>query len=360
VLINDVARKRLLLADASLKNAKVVLDSASNSSTGSIGISVPTAPLIRYTADSTLYVDVATLSLLVIDPSGKIARVMALPKPRDALFMATAQAFGFPGMDPQGRLIYRGQIIIPPKPPEPGERVSIPIPEQPDSGPIVRADFDKRTVDTLGTLKIFKPGSMKLTNDKEGNMKLSMVLSPMDTGDEWAVLPDGTVAIVRAHDYHVDWIAPDGTKSSSPKMPFDWKRMTDEQKQFKIDSIRPEVEKQIAAAPLQTIPTPEGPRKLSMQVEFAPLNQWPDYEPPISPGSVKVDLDGNLWIVPHTSASAAGGLLYDVVNRKGDITMRVQFPARRALAGFGPGGTIYTISTSADMKTAVLERTRLK
>jgi hypothetical protein len=70
-------------------------------------------------------------------------------------------------------------------------------------------------------------------------------------------------------------------------MPFDWKRLSDEQKQFKIDSLRPEMEKQLKAqgASLPTIPTPNGPRRISIEFDFVPLNKIPDYEPPISPGS---------------------------------------------------------------------------
>ena len=33
--------------------------------------------------------------------------------------------------------------------------------------------------------------------------------------------------------------------------------------------------------------------------------------------------------------------VYDVVNRKGELTYRVQVPAGRQLVGFGPNGTVY-------------------
>lgn len=44
---------------------------------------------------------------------------------------------------------------------------------------------------------------------------------------------------------------------------------------------------------------------------------------------------------PSTSMQARGGLLYDVVNRKGEVFERVQLPPFCALAGFGVRGTIY-------------------
>ena len=47
--------------------------------------------------------------------------------------------------------------------------------------------------------------------------------------DDWAVLPDGTIAIVRK-DYHVDFVDADGKRTSAPKIPFDWQRLTDSAK----------------------------------------------------------------------------------------------------------------------------------
>jgi hypothetical protein len=239
---------------------------------------------------------------------------------------------------------------------------SFSIPQQPDSSPIVRADFDTRKVDTIATIKALNPTSkMSMAPDKDGNLAMKMTLNPLDTGDEWAMLTDGTIAIVRAHDYHVDFVDPDGTKRSAPKMPFDWMRLTDEQKQFKIDSIRPELDKQMKAqgVNLPTIPTPNGPKKIVLAFDFVPLKEIADYEPPVSPGSVKADLNNQLWIVPRTASGAGNaGLRYDIVNRQGELVERVQFPKGKVLAGFGPGGLVYLLNT--DGKTATLERATLK
>jgi hypothetical protein len=355
VMVNDVMRRRVLLFEPSLSKFTVVIDSGST--TGSaMAAAVPSAQLIRYDADSTLYVDVATQALLVIDASGKVARVMALPRPTDAIYLSAA-AFGPAWVDPKGHLIYRG--MRPPKitAPEPGSKVMMSIPQMSDSGPILRADFDQRKVDTVTTLKVLQPGSMTLTQEGT-NISLKMVVNPMDTGDEWGMLPDGTIAILRAHDYHIDWVSPDGKVTSSPKMAFDWKSMTDEQKQFKLDSIRPELQKAIDAQPAQMVPTAEGPRRMRMQFEFVPINKLPDYEPAIAPGALKVDLKGNLWIVPRTSSGASGGLLLDVVNRKGEIMERVQLPKGYALAGFGPLDEVYLLRV--DGKVGFLERAKLR
>jgi len=355
VMVNDVLRRRVLLFEPSLAKYIVVIDSGSTTGTA-ISSAVPSAQLMRYTADSTLYVDVATQALLVIDAAGKVARVMALPKPTDAFYLATPQ-FGSAYIDPLGRLVYRGMILPKMVPPEPGSKVLMSMPQQSDSGPILRGDFDTRTVDTVTTLKVLQPGSMTLVQEGQ-RISMKMVVNPMDTGDEWGMLPDGTIAILRAHDYHMDWVAPDGRRTSSPKMAFDWKVLTDGQKQFKLDSMRPLLQQAIDASPGQTIPTADGPRRIKIQFEFVPLNKLPDYEPPIAPGSMKIDLKGNLWIVPRTSAGANGGLLYDVVNRNGEVAERVQFPKGYSLAGFGNGGEVYLLRVAG--RVGFLERAAIR
>ncbi len=53
----------------------------------------------------------------------------------------------------------------------------------------------------------------------------------------------------------------------------------------------------------------------------------------------------------------AAPLVYDVVNRKGELVHRVQLPAGRQLVGFGPMGAIYM--TAREGREIFLEKTRL-
>ena len=77
----------------------------------------------------------------------------------------------------------------------------------------------------------------------------------------------------------------------------------------------------------------------------------------LQPGTMRADPEGRLWILPSTSSQSGGGLLYDVVNRKGEIVERVRIPAGRLLAGFGAKGVMYL--TARDATGNWLERTRL-
>ena len=318
----DPGRRRVKLFDSTLQSFKLIFDSTS----------MP--QLIRYYGDTTLALDAASRTMIVLDGQGKTVRSMAIPKQQD--FPGLVGFIRTPWIDPKGRLVYQGVAQRPPV----ASPVLRQVPFLPDSAPIVRGDFDTRTVDTIAMVKIVKPGVLDV-KESAASVSVRAFLDPTSTADEWAMLPDGTIAIVREHDYHIDWIAPDGTRTSTPKMPFEWVRITDDQKRAIIDSLQATVDTLRKQNPPATIPTPDGPIRLSVDFQPLPIDKFPDFEAPIAPGSVRADLEGNLWIVPRTTAAAKGGLLYDVVNRKGEIFERVQFPPGVALVGFGPGGVVY-------------------
>jgi hypothetical protein len=86
VIVNDVVRRRLLLLYPVLASYTVIADSTSGSVNG---YGQRPGALIPYVADSTLYLDATAGSFLVIDPSGKVTRVMSPPRPNDINFIAS-------------------------------------------------------------------------------------------------------------------------------------------------------------------------------------------------------------------------------------------------------------------------------
>ena len=93
IIVNDAGRRRLLLVDSTLQGFAVIADSTAGSVNG---YGQRAGALIPYVADSTLYLDVTAGSFLVIDPLGKVARVMSPPRPKDNNTLANS-ATGFPG-----------------------------------------------------------------------------------------------------------------------------------------------------------------------------------------------------------------------------------------------------------------------
>jgi hypothetical protein len=335
-----LATRRLILLDNTLARAKVILDSAA--------MNLGANSLIPFAGDSTLIVEVSSQSMLVLDASGKVARVMAPPKGQDIYLLSGMNAAaGAAGIDPLGRIVYRANYRLMPTPNAQGQMM-MPLP--PEKAPIVRGNFDTRTVDTIGELAI--PVMIRMAPRPLGAPSTDMraEVNPMATGDEWAMLTDGSIAIVRWQDYHVDWIDPDGTKRSGPKMLFDWRKATDDEKKFKVDSMTKWIDSMIKIDMARPMPPnmPNMVRPPQPTFSFVPLDQMPTYHPPIRPGSVRADRDNNLWILPTTSSDAKNGLLYDVVNRKGELYQRVQLPAGAVIAGFGKGGLIYLLQPAGD------------
>src|SRR5262249_5389649 len=77
VLVNDTQRRQLLLFDASLTTINIIADSGTGTARS---YGARAGGIVPYLADSTLFVDPAGLSMLVIDPSGAVARVASLPR----------------------------------------------------------------------------------------------------------------------------------------------------------------------------------------------------------------------------------------------------------------------------------------
>jgi hypothetical protein len=353
IFINDVQRRQLLRFDATLQNVLVVADSAP-------GALMPYGQrpigLIPYLGDSSIVVDPATLSMVVLDKDGKTVRVMASPRTNDVNTLSNMN-LGSHAFDQKGRLYYRqgstggapggmammfgsgndrgggggrggqpggqggttqpgrgaAQSARPAGDEQargggqgggqpfggPGGRGFNPA-SQPDSVPIVRVDFDTRKADTVAYVKVPK-NETQMTRGEDGSTKISIKINPLPQADDWALLNDGTVAIMRVLDFHVDYYRPDGTHVSSDKLPFDWKRITDDDKTKLVDSLQTLAKAATERAGGGT----GGGGGFRMSFEPVAAEKLPDYYPPIRAGTTLADFDGNLWVLPATSNLSA-------------------------------------------------------
>ncbi|MBC8087230.1 MAG: hypothetical protein H7Z40_08170 [Phycisphaerae bacterium] len=378
VLVNDGLRRQLLLLDDKLAPSRIVLDSVAEAGTERYGPGA--APIIAALSDTTWFVDRQARALLVIDPVGKVVRTTAGP-PQPMHLQSISM--GRSGVDAKGNLLFRA--FTPPAPKRIGDttaRIVITEARPPATAPILRADFETRGVDTLGHLKQVSGIRVVATQSPPDRGSVVAYFHPLETLDDWAVLADGSVAIVRGADYHVDLIRPDGRREAGPKLAFDWKSISETEKQRIVDSTRAAVDSLVARVTAQsgvtaantavammlegmitnlgsTPPTPPPPPPRTsppgeraqppLKYEVVSSKELPDYYPPVRQGAAQADADGNLWILPNTSAqSKAGELVYDVVSGKGDLTERVRLPLGRSIAGFGKSGIVYLVSKEAD------------
>ncbi|MCA0377491.1 MAG: hypothetical protein LCH84_17755 [Gemmatimonadetes bacterium] len=363
VLVNDGMRRQLLRFDASLKNVVAVADTAP-------GALMPYGQrqlgLIPYQGDSSLVVDPATMSLVLIDGKGKTSRVMSSPRPND-INMLAGMNLGTNAFDAQGRMYYRqgnvgggpggGGVGMmfgsgndrgggrggnqqggnqqggnqqnrnaqqgrggggdfgggfggggfggggqggPGGPGGfggPGGRGFNPQ-NQPDSVPIVRVNFDTRKADTVTFVKVPK-NETQMTRGEDGQTRITVKINPLPQADDWSLLSDGTVAVIRVLDYHVDYYTPDGKHIAGERLPYDWKQIPDDDKQKFVDSLK-------ALAKVANDRASNGAGG-GMRMMFEPIafERFPDYFPPVRQGASIADRDGNLWVIPSTSTLAS-------------------------------------------------------
>jgi hypothetical protein len=391
VYVNDMTARRLLLFDSTLQSGRVILDSAGE---GASGYGSFPGSLLPYHGDSALFIAPQALSMLVLTPAGAVARVMAVPPSGGGMAALLGSIFGTPGFDAQGRLVY----FAPPRfqAPAPSPGGGMPRMEPPDSALIVRFDFATRTLDTAEVIRIPKT-RMEMTRDDQGRFHMAMTAFPPRTVDDWGVTADGALAVVRGQDYHVDWLEPDGTRTATPRMPYAWEHLTDEEKAALIDSTAKAMQVVMDSLPARmqrgggaigaqmtaTRPGPGGggpaitirvapggpggasgpgmgggPTSTTIvpTVVRAEGSDVPDYRPPFGQGAVRADRSGNLWI--RTNKWVDGRPVYDVVNRKGEVTDRVQLPLHRTIAGFGPGVVFMAVQDSSNVTH--LEQARIR
>lgn len=365
ILVNDGYSRRLSVFDSTLQHATVIADTAAGAP---FNYGMRPAPLVPYLGDTVLFVDYNSQSLVMIGPSGKTGRVLAPPKAADLRWITGSSA----GTDAGGHLMYRsvrqGRTLV-----QREGDVRIETVISPDSSPLIRGDFETRTVDTVALLRVTSPPKRIKTFSPSSELSLKEVEHMLEPVDEWTITADGSIAIVRAHDYHIDWINPDGSRTSTPRMPFDFKRLSDADKQRMIDSARARqdslnalglggytpAEASSFGGTAKVVTAPNGAKYVPVEREFGPLAEIPDYYPPMRTGAVRADADNNIWILPTTSAqSRHGGLVYDVINRKGELFQRVEVPAGRSIAGFGRGGVVYLMNGDRT-KGFTLERARV-
>ena len=402
VLVNDAIKRRVLLLDSTFSQVTVVADSTSSTANA---YGARPGGLLSYRGDSALFVDPASMSMLVINTEGKITRVMSAPRPQDVGFLVGGPN-GSPGFDAKGRLVYRAQPMRMGGPGGAGRSgaggTTTFTPEFPDSVPVVRFDLSARSVDTAGFFKIYRP-QMSITQTASGGMMMSSKQNPIPTVDDWALLSDGTIAIVKGADYSIHWVDPDGSKRSTGKVPYEWQRLDEDGKTALLDSARKALEEareraqaQIAAGGNPMIMAGAGAEVTTrvavggggaaappargggapgdgrggppgapggMRIELPPINlvnadELPDYRPAFTAGSSRGDLDGNLW-VRTTSPVGNEGPIYFVINKKGEVIDRVQLPQGRTLVGFGRSGDIYLAIRDAE-GNARIERAKIK
>ena len=189
-----------------------------------------------------------------------------------------------------------------------------------DSISLIRFDVAQQKPDTAARLFRTKP-----TVTTQGRMTFGR--SPVfSLADGWGVANDGSIAVVRATPYRVDWISPAGKTAAGTAVAYTPVAVS--------DADREEREKNQAKSIVSGSATSKEGRTTTMSSsDFK--TEYAKVKPPFDPQKIVVGPDNKVWVGRYLPANAKQ-VVYDVFDRRGARVDRIALPARSRIVGFGP------------------------
>lgn len=199
----------------------------------------------------------------------------------------------------------------------------------PDSASIIRYRRDAASTDTVGWVWLPERESRR-------TRRRGFLPKLLQERDEWAVAPDGRLAIARAHGATVEWIGPDGIRSSGPSHSFTTYQVRDADKEAILEAFRSEAISMTAAANRSGSVTRMTMSRGLPDAGDAPgigEYEWADAFPIFRPDRASVSDAGELWLerwlpVDHQSQ-------WEVFDEEGRWLGSVNLPTGYRLLGFG-------------------------
>jgi hypothetical protein len=221
-------------------------------------------------------------------------------------------------------------------------------PQMADSVAIERWKRGSNDRDTVAFLKVPKGNSQVSGGRNQMQIRIGGG-NPFAPTDQWAVAPDGRVALLSASDYHVEYIDPTGRRTRTPPIRYERLKVTEAHKQEWRDRMKNAMGMQV---------TEQNGRRSAQMMPMRNVEEptdWPEYMPPfLASGTVTFAPDGLLWVARTTAAGAPA--TFDLIDGAGKVTQRVVLPKKTRLVGFG-SGTVY-LARSDDDDLQYLQRYR--
>lgn len=216
--------------------------------------------------------------------------------------------------------------------------------EPADSGSIMRLPRGGGAAATVAT---FKLQGQKITRSGGAeNQNVSMEPLPLTPEDAWGIAPDGSIAIARSGDYHLEWIAADGKVRRGPAVPYDAVRVgAADKEEYLAETAR------AGGIGVQLV-VEDGRPSMSLRRGGRPGGQrqeadrytWPERKPAFVGGRLNIDPQGRVWVRLHVRAGAPTA--YDVFDRAGTRVGTVTLEPGKRIVGFG-ARSVYVISFDA-------------
>lgn len=340
VLIADTKDKVVQLVD--LKAQKGTKVGREGSGPGEYGLPMQ---MVGLPGDTSIVFDPINSRYLTVLPDGKPGATFRLedgappPPPAPASGGPVIRAGGIQtlmaprAVDAAGRLYFEGSPIS----------FGPNGPVAADSAPVMRYDRKTHRYDTLTFVQLPKNSASIQTSNSGGNQNVNVRIgsrAPFAARDMWAVLPNGTVAVVRVKDYHVDLIAPSRQVVRGAPVPYTPVRVGEAEKQEYRESQR-------ANAPIAISRTNDNGRITTGTTapKFEEPAEWPAVKPAFT--GALASPTGEIWVARSRTGKDEIPK-YDVFSPAGKLTGTVALPKRTRIVGFGNGGAIYTIRSDED------------
>jgi len=220
-----------------------------------------------------------------------------------------------------------------------------------DSVALQRFNRAKKSYETVGYLKVPKNNSQISGGGGQMQVRIGGA-NPFLPRDEWAVAPDGRIAIVHADEYRAEWIAPNGQRTMGPVNSYTKTKVTDKHKKWWQENQRRRGTTMMVRNENGRMSASSGPPPVVEE-----RNDWPEYLPPFLTNAAQVAPNGELWVLRAT-ASEDVAPAYDIFDASGKLTARLELPKRSRVVGFGTG-TVYVARYDED-DLQYLQRYRLQ
>jgi hypothetical protein len=348
-LVTDILSKRLIRIAPDMKKIDTVFDA---STPAPLTYPASVSALVAGSADTTLFFDSGARGFRVIDPSGRVVRRLAIEPSLLRGVQAPTSLFAAM-MDPRGRLVLATHRTNFDKP-------VFGVQPQAESLMVARMTLDRPGFDSV-TAIMGSGQKIILTGDSTMRPRPSIMTMPVvNKGDALAFTSGGDIAVIRSADFHVDWIAPDGSRRSSPPIPWSWQEYTQPER----DSLRALREGMMSSVNTRVV---SSAGTVSANPPMMPMTRvidtLPDRVPAFAPGSARGDLEGRIWVAlgPRMiGPTPPGPSIYAVIDGSGQIVDRVELPPGRTIVGFGASGTVFAYAGTNPRDGLALERYRYR
>jgi hypothetical protein len=277
--------------------------------------------------DSTLLVDLGNGRLVALGPDLEFGPTMPITvgdfQPGQPLVLAIPQ-----GVDAAGNLYARVMG---------GGMGGGPMP---DSADILRINRGSGATQMAARFKIRDMTERRSGGANDQEVSLSPV--PLSPEDAWGVAADGSIVLARAGAYQIERVAPDGSVSKGPPIPFDPVRIgTGEKEEYVTELGR-------AGGGIRVgVEMVNGEMSMAFSRGGGGTNReidqytWPDVTPSVYSGRIPVDLSGRAWVRRHVKAGEPS--TYDVFDLAGERVGTVLLSHGKRILGFGEKG-IYVVA----------------